>query len=147
MRLFVAAAATLALLGSAPALAQPAEQANAEEASPYTVLRENATIPFADRRINGFRVGLDRSLILTVGVNRFFRADLDRSCESDLRFETAIGVRVPRAGTLQRSDYVIIEGRRCHIWGLDEIADPGPVERAAREAAAAEAADAAEDVQ
>jgi hypothetical protein len=137
MRKMIAAGAALALLTGVAAADEPAAQAAAgESASPYTIIEENAHIPFANRRISSFRVGIDRSLILRVGASRYYRAELDTSCARDLRWEIGIGVRIPANGTLQRSDTVVIDGRRCFLHSLDEIADPRPAEQAAREAEA-----------
>jgi hypothetical protein len=110
---------------AAGAMAQPEETtAPDEEASRYRVLAENASIPFADRTITGFKVGEDRSLILTYMNRRWFRAELDRACARDLPWRHSIGIRPSPGGTFDRFSYVIIDGRRCYLYSLDEIADP-----------------------
>lgn len=139
MRTLIAAGAALITLiaGGLAAADEPTTEAAAaseEAASPYAVIEENAHIAFANRRISSFRVGLDRSLILRVGASRYYRAELDESCARDLRWEIDIGVRIPANGALQRGDTVVIDGRRCFLHSLDEIADPRPAEQAARAA-------------
>jgi hypothetical protein len=137
MKLRMAAAALVLCFSGAAFGQQPdgeEQQAAQEERSPYVVVRPNANIAFAERTIVGYRVGLDRSLILRAIGNRWYRATLDRPCARDLRWEFSIGVRIPTTGSLYANDQVIIDGRRCFIHTLDEIADPREVERAARAA-------------
>jgi hypothetical protein len=121
--------------------ADGSRQAAEEADSPYTVVRADASIPFAGRSITGYRVGLDRSLILDVVGNRWYRATLDRPCARDLRWEFRIGIRIPSVNSLRENDQVIVDGRRCFILSLDEIADPREVEHAARAAREAEKGD------
>ncbi|MBI1188473.1 MAG: hypothetical protein GC206_14265 [Alphaproteobacteria bacterium] len=137
MRTLSAAVAAMFTLGAVAGADEPMAGAAQEDTPAYAVVDENASIPFAERRINSFRVGLDRSLILRVGASRFYRAELDDDCARDLRWEIDIGVRIPTAGALRRSDTVVIDGRRCFLRTLDEIADPRPVEQAARSESAA----------
>jgi hypothetical protein len=66
---------------------------------------------------------------------------LDRPCARDLRWEFRIGIRIPSVNSLRENDQVIVDGRRCFILSLDEIADPREVERAARAAREAEKGD------
>jgi hypothetical protein len=109
--------------GSAPA--QDTTQA-AADAPGYAVIRHDVAIPFALRTITGYRVGEDRSLIIDALGNRFYRAELEPLCARELRWRHAIGVVPDPSGTLYKNNYVIIDGRRCYIYTLDEIADPRP---------------------
>lgn len=133
--LFAAVSMSIALAGAAlaqdGAKPQPAA-AEAQAQSPYVVIREDARIPFAGRTINGFRVGEDRnSIIFTVAGHRFYRGELDSYCARNLRFDYRIGLdRRFGGGAVERGSIVIIEGQRCMLLSLDEIADP----RAPREA-------------
>ena len=127
--LAVAAAACLAV-----ALAASPARAVESQIPHYVVLKEDASIPFALRRVTGYRVGKDRSLILDVGP-RWYRAELDSFCARDLRWTHRIGLLPGGIGSFDRFSRVIVDGRRCFVRSVDEIADPRPAERAAREAA------------
>jgi hypothetical protein len=121
--------------GALPAAAQEAaaqEGAAQEQASPYTVVTENSRIPFVSS-VRGFRIGLDKSLILDGPAGKWYRVTLDRSCARDLPWEHAIAIR-DRTGSFDRFSTVIVDGRRCFVRAVDEIADPRPVERALRAA-------------
>lgn len=133
MKALLAACAAVLTLGVANAkeAAQPA--AEAEAASPYQVIREDVSIPFAQRTVIGFHQGLDDSIILKVIGQHYYRADIDSVCRRDLRYDFSVGMRT-FSGSLHRGDRLIIERRPCFINRIDEIADPRPVEAAAREA-------------
>lgn len=130
-------AAGLAFGGLAVANTQPASTAAAAAApaSPYRVLSADSRIPFAESAIDGFRVGLDGSLILNAG-SRWYRATLNAACTRDLRWEEAIAFRPFGGGALDKFDTITIDHRPCQIQTLDRIEDPRPVERAARAAKA-----------
>lgn len=106
-----------------------AGEGGGEAASPYEIIDHNVAIPFAARTITGYRIGLDRSLILDGLGSEFYRAELNESCARDLRWETRIGVQIPTVGSLRANDYVTIDGRRCRLMTLDQIADPRGVEQ------------------
>ncbi|MBL8551081.1 MAG: hypothetical protein JNJ73_13930 [Hyphomonadaceae bacterium] len=130
MRIRSLAFAALACVASTFAVVS-ANAAEAPATPSYVVLKHNASIPFALRTINGYHVGVDRSLILDVG-HRWYRAELDSFCARDLRWTTAIAVRPGGIGAFDRFSHVLVDGRRCRVLSLDEIADPRPVDRAAR---------------
>lgn len=100
----------------------------------YTVIDDDVTIPFS-RSVNNFRVGPDRSLLLRATGRKWYRATLSQPCKSDLRWEQAIGIADRSAISVSRFSEVVVNGRRCQILSLDEIADPKPAEEAARAAA------------
>lgn len=123
-----------------------AQEAPAAAAEPppivYPVIDENARIPFSTNRVNGFQVGEDDSLIIRVGANRWYRAELWPGCDFDLPFEHAIAIASRPDDTIDRFSVAIVNGRRCPFQTFDRIEDPGPVEeawRAARDAARASA--------
>jgi hypothetical protein len=123
-----------ALLFGAGAAAQPSEAQPDEDAPRYVVLAQNAAIPFALRTIIGYRVGEDDSLILRHVSRRWYRAELDRPCARDLPWRHRIALRPNPGGTFDRFSYVIIDGRRCYLYSLDEIADPRPPRAGEKEA-------------
>lgn len=99
----------------------------------YTVVRENVTIPFS-RNVLNFRVGADKTLLLEGTGRRWYRATLDQPCTSDLQWEQAVSL-YDRSGTgVSKFSEVIVDGQRCQIQTLDEIADPRVAEAAARTA-------------
>ncbi|MGE0044490.1 MAG: hypothetical protein AB7J28_13770 [Hyphomonadaceae bacterium] len=120
----------------APASAQDETQksadAVAEQESPYVILRENVSIPFANRAIRGFEAGEDRRSVIFRGPGRrHYRAELDSFCARNLRFESRIGMRSgPVDDTLRRGSTLYIDRDRCMILSLDEIADPRAQARA-----------------
>ncbi len=135
IKLAMSAALLGALVGPLAACATKAAATPPLEVR-YTVVREDVTIPFS-RTVNNFRVGLDRSLLLETGHNRWYRATLTQPCQSDLRWEERIGLADRASTSVSKFTDVIVDGHRCQILTLDEIADPKAAEAAAREAAAA----------
>lgn len=95
----------------------------------YTVVKADDSIPFASTGVRNFRVGKDepRSLLLEGPNRRWYRATLDASCRSSLPWEHAIGVKTDATDRFDRFSTVIIDGRRCQIRALDQIADPDGV--------------------
>lgn len=130
MKMFVAVAALAAL----------AACATTEAAAPlevkYAVVKEDVSIPFS-RNIRNFRVGLDRSLLLEGPSKRWYRATLPEPCKSDLRWEQSIALADRSSPSVSKFTDVFVDGQKCQILTLDEIADPKPAEDAARAAAAA----------
>lgn len=134
-------AAGLALVAStAQADPTPAQQSSAaapaqadDAASPYRVIKENAYVPFVHSGVSGFRVGADKSLILDGPAGRWYRIELQPSCQRDLPWEEHIGLDAA-TGSLDRFDAVFVDGRRCFIRTIDQIEDPRPVDRALRAA-------------
>jgi hypothetical protein len=118
----LAAALGCAVLLGGVAVAAP-EQAPA--APRYVVLHEDVSIPFALRTVNSYRVGEDGSLILRRN-NRWFRAELAAICARDLPWRNSVGIRPGATGSFDRLSTVIVDGHRCQISSLDEIADPRP---------------------
>jgi hypothetical protein len=122
MRVLLALAALAAL--STAAYAQEAE----EQAPPvFTVIEENASLPFADRRIQDYQVARDDSLILRAGPSRWYRATVWETCANDLRWAyDHIGLDLRPNGTLNRFSTIIVRGQRCPIQTLDRIERPPP---------------------
>jgi hypothetical protein len=137
MKYLIIAAAIVA----AGAVAGCASTKDAAETVPveYTVIREDVTIPFTSS-VRNFRVGADKTLLLEGSGNRWYRAKLPEPCRSDLRWEQAIGLADRTASSVSKFTDVIVDGRRCQIIALDEIADPKEAERLAAEKAAAQEA-------
>lgn len=104
------------------------------EAPAYTILERDVSIPFANRIINGFRVGTDKSLILDGPGGKWYRIELDSFCQRDLAWEQAIGIDSHPTGSLDRFGTILVDHRRCRIVSLDRIADPRPSARRAAEA-------------
>jgi hypothetical protein len=129
-------AAAVALCGVLGACATKSATATPIEVK-YAVVREDVTIPFSST-VRNFRVGLDRSLLLESGHDRWYRATLPQPCRSDLRWEQQIALADRAASSVSKFTDVIVDGQRCQILTLDEIANPKAAEDAAR--AAAEAA-------
>ncbi len=98
----------------------------AEAPVAYTVVAADASIPFASSAIRSYRVGKDveHSLLLEGGASRWYRATLEPSCSRDLRWEFAIGFKTDATDRLDRFSSVLIDGRRCRVIALDQIADP-----------------------
>jgi hypothetical protein len=125
--------APLAVAQDDPTAAPAQEEATQEEQAPfaYTVIEENARIPFGPRRINSYRVGRDGSLLLRTGVNDWYRATLFAPCARDLPWEHEIVIGDRSAGSVDRFSFAIVDGVRCQFRSLDKIEDPRAAERAA----------------
>jgi len=132
-RTIILATATVALAAIA-GCATTNETAAAPLKVEYAVVREDVSIPFG-AMVHNFRVGLDRSLLLESGHNRWYRATLTQPCQSDLRWEESIGLADRSSTSVTKFTDVVVDGRRCQILTLDEIADPRIAEDAARRAA------------
>lgn len=113
----IAAAAALAVAGCAT-------NEQAEAPISYTVVKADASVPFASTAIRGFRVGSGKVLLLEANGGRWYRATLQSSCRSDLPWEHAIGIDGGAVDRVDKFATVIIDGRRCQIETFDEIADP-----------------------
>ncbi|MFZ4121536.1 MAG: DUF6491 family protein [Caulobacterales bacterium] len=142
MKNLLLAAFGIILCAGAPAVAE--EHATAAAAAPsaqaitYTVLEEDARIPFGASQVDSYRVGRDGSLILRVGVNRWYRATLYAPCARDLRWENDIALVSGGGGnSIDRFSYAVVDHNRCQFRTLDRIEDPRAVERAADAAATA----------
>ncbi len=116
----VACAAALAASGCATS------QEEAAAPVTYTVVEADASIPFASRAIRNFRVGKDaeHSLLLEGANSRWYRATLESTCSRDLRWEQAIAFKADATDRLDKFSSVLIDGRRCRVMALDQIADP-----------------------
>lgn len=123
----VLAAAAAVVAGCATAPSTPTAGMLVE----YEVVRADATIPFSST-VNNFRVGLDRSLLLDGPGGRWYRAQLQEPCKSDLRWEQTIALADRSMSSVSKFTDVIVAGRRCQIISLDEIANPKAAEDAAR---------------
>lgn len=118
-KLFIIAACAAALAAGC------ASQTKAEApVVAYTVLKADATIPFASL-IRDFSVGSEKSLLLKAG-GRWYRATLEQPCRSDLPWRESIGLLPGSVDRLDRFSSVLVDGHRCMLRSLDEIADPRP---------------------
>lgn len=124
MRQFIfASAIAVAALAAGCATADP--QAAAEPAVQYAVVDDDARIAFADT-IRNFRVGKDnpRSLLIEAGNGKWYRVGLGQPCARDLPWEHAIGIDTGPVNAFDRFSFVVIDGHRCQVKAVDEIADP-----------------------
>lgn len=126
----VAALASVVVLAGC-ATADRAGDAAAGRVVEYTVIRSDATIPFSSN-VQNFRVGLDKSLLLDAPGGRWYRAEISAPCKSDLDWEQTIGLADRAMSSVSKFTEVIVDGRRCQIISLDEIANPKAAEDAAR---------------
>jgi hypothetical protein len=137
MRIVAFLALALGVL-AAPAFA---DTQKTEPAAPiYKVLKEDASIFAADRRVDDYYQGADNSLILRVGVKEWYRVEVWQPCKSDLRWENRIALKSNASGSFDRFSRVIVDGNTCAISRIDKIEDPRPVDKAFREKAKAEKA-------
>ncbi len=138
MRIATLLAMAMAMIGAAPVWA---DAKKAEGAAPiYKVVKEHASITFADRRVNEFQRGEDGSLILRAGVNDWYRVQIWQPCLSDLRWEQRIALRSNPGGSFDKFSRVFVDGNHCAIDRVDKIEDPRPVDKALRDKARAEKA-------
>lgn len=128
----VAAIAPAPLWAQTQPATQRAEKAAEAPVSPYKVIRENARVPFAST-LRNFSVGQDKTLLLDGPGNTWYRVTLDNFCARDLAWEERIALR-DQLGSFDRFSSVIVDGRRCIVRAVDQIEDPRPVDRAARDA-------------
>lgn len=132
-KFILAAVAAVALAGCATA----EQQAAAEPAVSYAVVDDDASIPFAST-IRGFRVGKDqpRSLLIEGGNGKWYRATLRDYCSRQLPWDHAIGIDAGAIDRFDRFSTVVLDGVRCQVTTVDEIADPDtPVAPAAAQPA------------
>lgn len=123
MRAWVFAFSAIAAFAATPVVADEAKPAAEKPEFSFTVIEENARIPFGASRIRGFRVVDDDSVLFDAG-RRWYRAELFGVCASDLRFEHALAFRTRGDGAIDRGTTLFVRGQRCPILKLDEIADP-----------------------
>jgi hypothetical protein len=127
----------LALAAAPAAFAETPKEA--EKAAPiYKVLKQDASIFAANRRVDNYWQGEDGSLILRAGVGEWYRVELWQPCKSDLRWEQAVGLRPNPTGSFDKFSAVIVDGNRCAVERVDKIEDPRAAEKALREKARAE---------
>jgi hypothetical protein len=108
--------------------------AKEERAQPtYTVLRHNASIPIDVNFDRSYTIQRDGSLIFHVR-DRWYHARLTPPCSSDLYGSLRLGF-VHHGPWLDRTSQVIVDGNRCPLRSLDEIADPRPEAEREREGA------------
>lgn len=117
-RLLAGAAIAVALGGTALA------ETRLADAPAFTVIEADASIPFSQIAIRSYEVADDRSLLIRVGANRWYRATVWQPCRSHLRFENSIGFVTRGTDTFDRFSQVIVDGHRCPISTLDRIEDP-----------------------
>lgn len=108
------------------AAATYAEARQPEAAPPaFAVIEADARLPFSDRRISGYQVGRDNSLIVRAGPSRWYRATLWPTCARELRWAyDRIALDTRPGGTLDRFGTVIVRGFRCPIRTFDRIERP-----------------------
>ena len=92
----------------------------------YTVIAADASIPFASSAVRTYRVGkdADHSLLLEGANSRWYRATLEQTCRHDLQWQQAIAFKADATDRLDKFSSVLIDGRRCQVMALDQIADP-----------------------
>jgi len=122
MKALLALAALAALSTSAFAEEAPAPAENA--APQFTVIEEDARLPFSTQVIRGFQVGKDNSLIVRAGANRYYRAVLWEPCRRDLRWDDRFALGTSVGGTMDRFSTVYVDGNRCHLQSFDQIEEP-----------------------
>jgi Family of unknown function (DUF6491) len=86
----------------------------------YVVVEPNARI-FPASMINGFGVVDSDTLLLNVGANRLYLADVWPSCGRNLRFDQHIGIEHRGADQVDNFSWAIIDGRRCPISNLRRV--------------------------
>ena len=91
----------------------------------YTVVKADASIPFANT-IRNYRTGKDveKSLLLEGSNGNWYRARLDSFCARALPWENAIGVVQDATNSFDKFSTVVIDGQRCRVVAVDQIADP-----------------------
>ena len=91
----------------------------------YTVVKADASIPFANT-IRNYRTGKDveKSLLLEGSNGLWYRAKLDQFCARALPWQNAIGVISDATNQVDKFSTVLIDGRRCRVTAVDQIADP-----------------------
>jgi len=91
----------------------------------FTVIEADASLAFSDRRISGFSVARDNSLILRVGPRRWYRATLWQPCARELRWAyERIALDTGPSDTFDRFSTVVVNGLRCPIQTVDRIEPP-----------------------
>ena len=120
----IAAACASMLIGGLVAGCATSTQAAAPPVT-YTVVKENASIPFANN-IRNYRTGKDveKSLLLEGSNGNWYRARLDSFCARALPWENAIGVVQDATNSFDKFSTVVIDGQRCRVVAVDQIADP-----------------------
>ncbi|MBI1251193.1 MAG: hypothetical protein GC189_06960 [Alphaproteobacteria bacterium] len=110
---------------SACATAPQEQAAQAEVVRPYDIVEANASLPFSNTTVHGFRSGRDGSLLIEATRDRWYRAELTAGCRNDLPWEFSIALDTgPGSDTLDKFATAIIDGRRCQLVTFDRIADP-----------------------
>jgi Family of unknown function (DUF6491) len=125
------AAPVAAAQDATPPQSEPAAEETEQQAFAYTVIEEDARIPFGPRRVNSYRVGRDGSLLLRTGVNDWYRATLFAPCARDLPWENQIAIGDRSHTSIDRFSFAIVDGQRCQFHTFDKIEDPRIAERAA----------------
>ncbi|MET0181686.1 MAG: DUF6491 family protein [Caulobacterales bacterium] len=114
--------AALAALAAGAAFADP----KPENAAPrFSIVQEDASIPFSTTAIDSYQVSADDSLVIRAG-SRWYRATVWAPCARDLKFENAIAFDAGGNGTLDKFGSVYVNGQRCPIQSLDRIERPAP---------------------
>jgi Family of unknown function (DUF6491) len=113
----VAALGAAALLAAACATKAPRAE---EGESAYVVVEPNAAI-FPAGNVHGFGVVDQDTLLLRVGANRLYLADVWPSCARDLRYEDHIAIDHRGSSTIDHFAQVVIGGRPCPLDNLRRV--------------------------
>ena len=68
---------------------------------------------------------MEKSLLLEGLNGLWYRAKLDSFCARALPWQNAIGVLSDATNQFDKFSTVLIDGRRCRVVAVDQIADPG----------------------
>jgi hypothetical protein len=121
--LCLALAASGAGCASSAAPAQPYPHA---DATPLTIIKPDASIPFANARgeISDWSRRADGSILIESG-GRYYHASVMTPCPG-LDTTSAIGFDSAPAGAFNKFSSIMIGRNRCPVTALDEVANPHP---------------------
>jgi hypothetical protein len=120
-RVFYLAVAALSLVGAGCASARVQRPTNPAS---LTVIRHNASIPFANFRgqIMDWSRLSDGSLLIESG-GKYYHATVMEPC-AQLDTTSAIGFDSAPAGTFNQLSVITVGSHTCPVTGLDEVAKP-----------------------
>lgn len=120
MRVSAFAAGLLGLIvAAAPAMAGEGASLS-DEAPRYRVLEADVSIP-ATQSVNGYEIIDANTILLRVGANRLYAAELSGSCGRAARLNWNIGVETFGGGRIDRDARIVVDGRRCAIQSLSRV--------------------------
>lgn len=91
-----------------------------ERAGDFVVVQPDARIP-STRAVNGYEYIDDSRVLLRVGTNGLYLAELNEGCARGGQFGLSIGVDRRGGGAVDRFSQIVIDGRRCPIVALSEV--------------------------